>query len=71
MTFQTRENTMRLIIQERGHVLDIPGFSTIRTPCRINVDKMDLQILVAHLKQVGVSNYKIEENYDPSEIVKK
>lgn len=62
---------MRLIIKERGHVLNIPGFSTIRTPCKINVDTMDLRILVSHLKQIGVSNYSIEENYDVGEIKKR
>jgi len=71
MTFQIRENHMRLIIKERGHVLEIPGFSTIRTPCRINVDSMDLQILISHLKKIGVSNYQIEENHEVGELVKR
>ena len=48
MTFQIREIIMRLTIKERGHVLNIPGCSTIRTPCRINVDSINLQILVSY-----------------------
>lgn len=71
MTIQDREIYMRLIIKERGHVLNIPGFSTMRTPCKINVDMMDLKILISHLKQIGVSNYTIEENQEINDIGKK
>ena len=71
MTIQDREIYMRLIIKERGHVLNIPGFSTLRTPCKINVDTMDLKILVSHLRQIGVSNYTIEENHDLNDDFKK
>ena len=62
---------MRLIIKERGHVIDIPGYPTLRSPCKINVDSMNLSVLIAQLKQVGVTNFTIEENRDLNEPKKK
>jgi len=62
---------MRLIISERGHVINIPGYPTLRSPCKINVDSMNLAMLVTHLKQIGVSNFVIEENTDLNEPKKK
>ena len=62
---------MRLIIKERGHVINIPGYPTLRSPCKINVDSMNLSVLISQLKQVGVTNFLIEENRDLNEPKKK
>lgn len=51
--------TLKLKIKEKGLVIEIPGLPPTRTPADINISNVDLNLVIAHLRKNGISNYEI------------
>ena len=51
--------TLKLKIKEKGLMVEIPGLPPTRTPADINISNVDLNLVIAHLRKNGISNYKI------------
>lgn len=61
-----------LIVKTPGLFINIPGIPSFRTPARINVTKLDENIVIAELKKHGVKDFKINDEKTLKEkIVKK
>ena len=51
--------TLKLKIADRGLIVEIPGIAPVRTPADIDISKIDINLVVAHLRKAGINNYKI------------
>ena len=59
---------MNLIINDRGFSFDLPGMGTIRTPCKIDITRCNINIVISTLKQQGITSYKIVESPNHDDI---
>lgn len=50
---------LKLIINEKGMFVEIPGVSKFRTPAEVDVTKVKLNILVQSLHSCGITDYQI------------
>lgn len=57
-----------LIIKEKGHMINIPGIAPFRTPAKIDVSHVKLNLILGSLKNVGINDYEIVAKEDKEEI---
>lgn len=50
---------INLIIKEKGHLIEIPGIKPFRTPATIDISRVDIRKVIAHLKIKGIKNYRV------------
>lgn len=48
-----------LIIKEKGHLIEIPGMPSFRTPATIDISKGDIRTIVGYLKVCDIQDYEI------------
>lgn len=48
-----------LNIKERGHLIEIPGMASFRTPATVDISKGDMRTIVGHLKICDIHDYEI------------
>jgi hypothetical protein len=48
-----------LLIKEKGYLIEIPGLAPFRTPANVDISRVDIRLVIGHLKVNGVQNYKI------------
>jgi len=54
-----------LDIKQPGLFLEIPGFSPVRTPAKIDITKHDTSLIIRRLASLGVQEYTISQVEDP------
>jgi len=59
-----------LKVKERGHLINIPGMVSVRSPVEIDITKHEINLVITNLRKQGIKNYKITEK-DDSHPVKK
>lgn len=57
-----------LIVKEKGHMINIPGIAPFRTPAKIDVSHVKLNLILGSLKNVGIDDYEIVAKEDKEEI---
>ena len=50
---------LTLQVTEKGHYIEIPGISPVRSPANIDITKIDLPLVISILRKYGINNYKI------------
>jgi len=50
---------LKLKIEDKGFVIDIPGIPSTRTPALIDITKANLNNVITTLRKNGINNYKI------------
>jgi len=50
---------IKLHIREKGHLIEIPGIPSFRTPAVIDISKGDIRTIVGHLKVCDITDYEI------------
>lgn len=55
---------IKLIIKERGYILNLRGMSPIRTPAKIDVTRSDLNYIITELRRMGIQNFVIKYGSD-------
>jgi len=53
-----------LNIREKGHLLEIPGLKSFRTPAKVDISKGDIRTIVGHLKVCDITDYEIVASND-------
>jgi len=53
-----------LKIRERGHLIEIPGIPSFRTPATIDISKGDIRTTIGHLKVCDITDYEITATND-------
>lgn len=48
-----------LHIKEKGHLIEIPGMNSFRTPATIDVSNRDIRTIVGYLKVCDINDYEI------------
>jgi len=48
-----------LKIKKSGHIIDIPGLTTCRTPAEVDISKLDMRSVAMYLKTSDISDYEI------------
>ena len=48
-----------LNIKEKGHLIEIPGMPSFRTPATIDISKGDIRSIVGYLKVCDINDYEI------------
>ena len=51
---------VKLIINQPGLFIRIPGISPFRTPAEINIDRIPIGLVLSELQNNGIKDYKIE-----------
>jgi hypothetical protein len=58
-----------LHIKEKGHLVEIPGMPSFRTPATVDISKGDIRSIVGYLKVCDISDYEIiASNNDTREV---
>ncbi len=55
---------IKLNIKERGHLIEIPGIPSFRTPATIDISKGDIRSIVGYLKVCDIRDYEIIASND-------
>ena len=50
---------MLLDVKDNGFILKIPGLPHVRTPVKIYIEKMDINLVTLSLRKAGIRNYQI------------
>lgn len=50
---------IKLVIKEKGHLVEIPGLAPFRTPATIDISRVGIRKVIGHLKVNGIGNYKV------------
>jgi hypothetical protein len=58
-----------LDVKEKGHMIEIPGIAPFRTPARIDISRVKLNLIISSLNNSGVSDYEIIAREDKKETV--
>jgi len=53
-----------LKVKERGHLINIPGMVSVRSPVEIDITKYEINLVITNLRKQGIKNYKITEKDD-------
>ena len=53
-----------LNIRERGHLIEIPGIPSFRTPATVDISKGDIRTIIGHLKVCDITDYEITATND-------
>ena len=53
-----------LIIKEKGHLIEIPGMPSFRTPATVDISKGDIRTIVGYLKVCAIQDYEIIASND-------
>jgi hypothetical protein len=53
-----------LNIRERGHLIEIPGMASFRTPATVDISKGDVKTIVGYLKVCDITDYEIIASND-------
>lgn len=53
-----------LNIRERGHLIEIPGMASFRTPATVDISKGDIRTIIGHLKVCDITDYEITASND-------
>ena len=62
----------KLLIKESGLFINIPGIPKFRTPAKIDISRVDENLIIAELKKHGVKTYQIfNEKYEEKPVVEK
>jgi len=51
---------MKIIINEKGYMIRIPGYKNIRTPCKLQVNEHNINNLLTYMKSSGITKYEIK-----------
>ena len=62
---------LTLKITEKGHFITLPGMAPFRTPAKINVSKIPLNVLIMKLKACNIIGYEIISDLGDQKIVYK
>lgn len=55
---------IKLTIREKGYNINIPGVGQVRTPCKINITKKDVNLILTELRKLGIENFSITYNVE-------
>lgn len=58
-----------LVVKEKGHMINIPGLAPFRTPAKIDVSHVKLNLIISSLNNVGIKDYEIVSKEDKKEII--
>lgn len=61
---------IKLKIKTRGHVVDLPGHPSVRTPATIKISKLELNSVLMMLRKTGIRDYEIISGEETKTIVK-
>ena len=53
-----------LHIKEKGHLIEIPGMPSFRTPATVDISKGDIRTIVGYLKVCDIQDYEIIASND-------
>jgi hypothetical protein len=53
-----------LNIRERGHLIEIPGMASFRTPATVDISMGDIRTIIGHLKVCDITDYEITASND-------
>lgn len=62
---------LKLIIKERGHMIELPGMAPFRTPAEVDVSKLSLNVLILKMKNYNINEYEIRSEIGGKAIVYK
>lgn len=62
--------TKKIKIKDVGHIIYIPGLQPIRTPCILDISRLDEDIVYLTLEQAGIKNYKIITKEEKKPVLK-
>ncbi len=55
-----------LNIREKGHLIEIPGMASFRTPAKVDISKGDVRTIVGYLNICNITDYDIVASKDGS-----
>ncbi len=55
---------IKLIIKEKGHLIEIPGMQSFRTPATVDISKTDIRTIVGYLRVCNINDYEIIASND-------
>lgn len=60
---------LKLNVKERGHLIEIPGLPAFRSPAKVDITNIKLQLVLTTLKNLGIKDYEITSKDDKEEII--
>lgn len=58
-----------LNVKEKGYMIHIPGVAPFRTPAKIDVSHVKIQMVISSLYSAGVTDYEIVAKEDKKEVI--
>ena len=55
---------IKLIIKDRGHFVEFPRVAPFRTPAKVDITNIDLNLVMIKLRKMGIENYEIRSGPD-------
>ncbi len=62
---------LKLVIKEKGRYIRLPGMSSFRTPAKVDVTKIKINILMQALHSCGVNDYELSSISETGKILNK
>lgn len=60
---------IKLNVKQKGHLLSIPGVAPFRTPAKVDITKLRLNMVISVLHNAGIDNYEIISKQGSNEII--
>ena len=48
-----------LKVKQKGHVVDIPGVASFRTPAEVDISNAEINLVIFSLKNCGIDDFEI------------
>jgi len=55
---------IKLIIRDKGHFVEFPKVAPFRTPAKVDITNIDLNLVMIKLRKMGIENYEIKSGPD-------
>jgi len=60
-----------LKVKQKGHLVDIPGVASFRTPAEVDISNAEINLVIFSLKNCGIDDFEITTKEEKKKTIKK